>query len=427
MRDLVLLTIDAWRADFVDEYDGVPLTPSLQAVAGHTARFTRAYTTGPWTSPGLISIFTGQGAGRHGVDYEWSAPRPGGPALVEVLRRAGYEAPNLCYLNRVGNYQSLGYDPAQAPDYPHGPDDDLVLPALRARAEALRGGGALAPVFLWYHYKYVHLPYWAGAPFRARLGISEEEVPARLRDSVCTGFVVPRQQFQLDPADRELVRRLYAAGVLQMDAWLGRVLRAIFDDPLLAERTTVVVTADHGDELLDHGHVGHASTAHHATLFEEVLRVPLLVIDRRIRGPRALAARAQVQDLFPTMLSLAGVAPPPLSEEAFDLAPLVLSGSGPGQDDRAPAPAQDRPFHFRSARMGYLTPRSMEGQIIEAVSDGRWKLVRERYDELREALYDLEEDPGEVRAIAIDRGAAGEAGGAWARLQGLLDGPPWGR
>jgi arylsulfatase A-like enzyme len=418
MRDLVLLTIDAWRADFVDEYDGVPLTPALEAVARHTARFTRAYTTGPWTSPGLISIFTGQGAGRHGVDYEWSAPRPGGPALAETLRQAGYEVPNLCYLNRVGNYQHLGYDPAQAPDYPHGPDDDRVLPALRARAAALRSGEAAPPAFLWYHYKYVHLPYWAGAPFRARLQISEQDVPARLRDSVCTGFVVPRQQFQLDPADREWVRRLYAAGVLQMDAWLGRVLRAIFDDPVLAERTTVVVTADHGDELLDHGHVGHASTAHHATLFEEVLRVPLLIIDRRVRGPRVLTARVQVQDLFPTMLSLAGAAPPPLAEEAFDLAPVIL-----GQDDRAPA--QERPFYFRSARMGYLTPRAMEGQIIEAVSDGRWKLVRESYEGLREALYDLDADPGELRAI--EPGDAGEVGGAWARLRRLLDEPPWGR
>lgn len=400
-RNLVLITIDAWRADFVDAHAGVPLTPGLAARADHSVRFDNAYATGPWTSPPLISIFTGQGAGRHGVHYEWDAPRPGGPALARRLLQAGYEVPNLCYLNRVGNYQHLGYDAAAAPDYPHGPDDDLLLPALQARR------GAARPFFLWYHYKYVHLPYWAAAPYRAALGIDEGALPQRLRDSVCKEFVVPRQRFPQQAQDAELVRRLYAANVLQMDAWLTRVLAAACDGPL-GERTTVIVTADHGDELLDHGHVGHASTAHHAHLHEEVLRVPLIFIDRRLRGARR-PERVLGTDLYPTLLALAGLAPD-LDEGPCDglaLTPLLTGEAG--------ALATERAFYFRSSRRGYQTPREQAGQEVDGFSDGRVKLIDERYDERRLALYDLVSDPGELSPQT----EGPQVAAAYARLQAL--------
>src|SRR5579871_396951 len=131
--NLLLLTVDAWRADFVDSYDGVPLTPTLHTLLSRGVRFTNAYATAPWTSPALVSLFTGESPARHGVHYEWSTPRPGGNALAAQLKDAGYLVPNICYLNRVGNYQNLGYSAADAPNYPTGPDDDLLLRTLRER------------------------------------------------------------------------------------------------------------------------------------------------------------------------------------------------------------------------------------------------------------------------------------------------------
>ena len=415
-RNVVLVTVDAWRADFVDAHAGVALTPSLAAVADRTVRFDAAYANGPWTSPGLVSLFTGESPARHRVHYEWSRPRTGGPAVAATLAAAGFDVPNLCYLNRVGNYANLGYDPAGAPDYPHDPDDDLLVPALRALRDRR------APAFLWFHYKFVHLPYWAGASYRRALGVDDAAIHPRLRASVCQGFVVPRGQFRLEPdEDRAMVRRLYAAGVLQMNEWLGRVLEELdHGDGALGARTALVITADHGEELLDHGHVGHASTAHHATLHEEVLRIPLLIVDARARGgARCVPARVQQVDLFPTLLSLAGVAPP-AGGPGVDLAPLVLgAGRGGGAaaagaaaaGAAAAAPDPARPFLFQSARMGYLTPRTHEGQEIEALSDGTRKIVVERYDESRTLLYDLAHDPGET--APLDAGPALDDARAW--------------
>jgi arylsulfatase A-like enzyme len=221
-RNLLLLTIDAWRADFVDEYAGIPLTPTLHALRERTLRFSLAYATAPWTSPAIVSILTGQSALGHGVHYEWDAPRPGGPALPAQLARAGYQVPNLCYLNRVGNYHHLGYDPQAAPGYPESPDDDLLPHTLRALAASPE-----QPFFLWYHYKFVHLPYWPHERYRRLFGVDDSAVPARVRDSVGRLFVVPRQQYPLLAEDRAVVRALYAGAVRQMDDFLARVFAAL--------------------------------------------------------------------------------------------------------------------------------------------------------------------------------------------------------
>ena len=402
-RNLLLLTIDAWRADFVDSFAGVTLLPTLQQQLGRAVRFDRCYATAPWTSPALLSLFTGESPARHGVHHAWSAPRAGGPALARTLQAAGYRTPNVCYVNSARNYTNLGYAAAEAPDCPTSPNDDL-LPRTLAR---LRNKGGRQPWFVWYHYKHVHLPYWPAPAYRRLFGVDDATLPERLRISVASRIVVPRSQFKLHHEDRELVRRLYAGAVRQMDDFLARVFAELSADGLL-DRTTVVLTADHGDELLEHGHVGHASTSHHATLFEEVLRIPLFVIDGRIAAGRRVTERVQGLDLFPTLLSLVGVAPARRPVEAVDLSPLIL------QPDQPPPLAVTRPrlFYAGSSRMGFQTPRGYAGHYIHALSDGQTKYIREVYDTSRRLLFDLrgptdrlEQDAfiDEVAVAAADR------------------------
>jgi arylsulfatase A-like enzyme len=339
------------------------------------------YANGPWTTPPLLSLFTGESPAAHRVFYEWSVPRPDSPGIVKTLCARGWNAPNLSYLNRLGMYANVGYDTADAPEPPHVPDDETLVRAIQETPE---------PWFLWFHYKWVHLPYWHAERYRRAMGIDDGEIPERLRNSVCTGFVVPRGAHQLLPEDEGLVRRLYASGVLEMNDWLARVLDAATTGPA-GERTTIVLTADHGEELLDHGHVGHASTAHAAMLYEEVLRIPLLVVDPRVRRGRTTEARVQSLDLHSTILGLAGA--PTVRGEGIDLGRAILAGE---------EPIPERVFSFHSARMGCPTPREREGQVVEGVSDGRTKLVRERWDGERVTLYDLAADPKERTPLDSD-------------------------
>ena len=136
--------------------------------------------------------------------YEWSSPGSGntGAGVPPCEAPAGTRRTSATS-TRLENYANLGYAGDDSPEPPHGPGDDLLVPALQDTPE---------PFFLWFHYKFVHLPYWPAEPFRQALGVDDSHVPPRVRESAGTGFVVPRHQFTLEPGDRDVVQRLYAAG-----------------------------------------------------------------------------------------------------------------------------------------------------------------------------------------------------------------------
>jgi len=380
-RNLILLTIDAWRADFVDDFQGMALLPSLGPVAPWSLRCRNFYANAPWTTPALVSLLTGESPAKHGVFYQWSAPRQDSPAIAKSLAAQGYTVPSICYLNSINGYQNLGFAPCPIPETGESPGKaGTLLTALRQHRQQRE------PFFLWYHHTSLHFPYWPGEAYRRRLAIDDDAIPPHVRETICAEWNVPRSRFQFPLADRDIVRRLYAAEVLEFDDFLKPILDELLKDNLI-DRTTFVLTADHADEHFEHGHVGHASTAEHATLYDEVLRTPLIVVDSRIAGPRSIDTRIQGMDLYSTLLGLAG-AGPGAGTGAFDFSPAIL-------DPHAPQPNADRLFYFHSARMGFRTPRENEGQIVEAISDGKTKVIAERYDTERLMRFDLASDPFE--------------------------------
>jgi arylsulfatase A-like enzyme len=280
----------------------------------------------------------------------------------------------------------LGFD---AESSPTGAEPELLLRAIAETPE---------PFFLWFHYKWTHLPYWGSEAARARLGFGGEAVEGRLRGSVGSSFVLPRGSVSWEAEDARVVRGLYASNVLDLDAWCGEVLEAVSRRGLEG-RTTLALTSDHGEELLERGHVGHASTAHHGALYEESLRVPLFVLDARLRGARLIDAPTQSVDLFPTLLGLVGVEAPP--SDGIDLSAALLEGAA------MPAALEGRVMWFHSARAGYLTPRAQEGQEVVGAALGDERVIWERYDQERWMYFDLSRDPGQRSPQA--EGAALEA------------------
>lgn len=372
---MVLLTIDAWRADFADAFEGVPLLPSLAAYP--TARLDRLWANAAWTAPALASVFTGAHVLHHDVHFAWSRLRHDFMGLAAVFWSHGYHTPGICYLlNGREYFQHLGFCPEFTPVCPESPDDPILLDAID-RAATQR-----EPSFLWYHYRFVHLPYWAPDRFRRTFGI--EAVPERLRRAVGIHAEAPRHRVSLDEEDAPVLRRMYAAGVLRMDAWLATVLDRIQSVGLDA---TVVITADHGDELLEHGHVGHASTAYDGKLFDEVLRIPCFVLDSRITESRVVSDRAEGRDLYATMLGLAGLPAP--SSGAIDFSAALLRGASPDADPR-------RIFCAHTPAWGSKTRPSMMHEGRTALFDDRWKYLKTPDEE---CLYDLTVDPGERHPI----------------------------
>ena len=164
---------------------------------------------------------------------------------------------------------------------------------------------------------------------------------------------------------RAQVRGLYDGEIKYTDIHLGRVFDAL-DELGLSDDTIVVFVSDHGEEFFDHGHTEHGSH-----LFNELVRVPLLI---RIpdEDPRRVAQLVRTVDLMPTLLDYADAEPPDLIE-GRSLRPLIQG------KNLSLAPAL------------FEIQQSLE-TMMKGIKEGQWKLVhnitKERYE-----LYDLIADP----------------------------------
>jgi hypothetical protein len=338
---IVLITADSLRADRID-WSG-KRTPALAALARRGTRFDRAYTVTPWTAPSLVSIFTGLYPPTHGVENRDDSTPKALRTLPRLLAARGYALRNYGFFTAVSYYRNLGL-PVQA-----------VTGAEVGGAEALAGWlpSAPAPFFAWIHFVEPHLPYGAGgyeaaeAKVKGSTGLERAQVSATVPLGAGYSFA---------PGDREKLLALYDADVEGMDAEIGRILEALAQNGS-ASSTLVCFTADHGEELLDHGWVGHASTSGEAKLADEVLRIPLVFAGPGVPASAVTASLAQNVDVPETLLELAGL-PREKSMQGVSLV-KALSGGSPR-----------RRLYFSTSVGGHLTPESRRAERLVGVGDG---------------------------------------------------------
>ena len=186
-----------------------------------------------------------------------------------------------------------------------------------------------------------------------------------------------------DDADRDHMLALYEAEAL----WTDEHLAALLDELTVLgvlDDTLVILTSDHGEEFYEHGRWGHQRT-----LYEEVLRVPMLM-----RYPQSLPAglrvpgQARLQDVMPTVLELAGV-PERAGLEGQSLLPLL---------------DPDHPGHAQHLRLS-VPARELD---LYGLRSSTHKSLWDEFNE-QGSLYDLARDPREQRPIAFDRAALEEA------------------
>ncbi|MGH7856583.1 MAG: sulfatase family protein, partial [Candidatus Binatia bacterium] len=186
----------------------------------------------------------------------------------------------------------------------------------------------------------------------------------------------------MDPRDLEHVIALYDGEIAFTDEHVGRIVD-LLGELDLSEDTIVAVTADHGDEFFEHGRKGHRKN-----LYDETLRVPLV-----FRYPRKLPAGLRVDravrltDVAPTLLGLAGIAPPP------SWGSTVRSGSGSPRDLTSWTVASETESLPALFAFGELEDR------LASLRTDRFKLVIHLKGGTAE-LYDLLSDPGERRNLA---------------------------
>jgi arylsulfatase A-like enzyme len=397
--NLVVLLVDTLRADGLGCYGAHPSpSPTLDRLAGEGLLFEQAVAQSSWTMPSMASLFTGLHPRSHGALGDLRHRRgddvPGGEFLAddvvtwaELAARAGITTVGLSANPLVSRATNLAQGFETFVDFPWDPAGRNWTPAAEINRAFLRW---LAPnrgyrFAASLHYMEPHDPYTPPAALRPA-------APAGVRPNVAAGWIrdlANRVNWHAGPpappAEIEHLRRLYAGEIRAWDDALAGLLEGL-DALGLRDSTVLVVTADHGEEFQEHGHLAHG-----AHLYEESIRVPLLIAGPGVaRGRRREAA--QGIDLLPTLASLLGVqAPPGLA----------------GHDLRADHAAA--PVISETARG--IAP---DGARIDVVSvrDGGWKLIRTPALDQFE-LYDLARDAGE-RENRYGRAPEGE------RLAALL-------
>lgn len=314
--NLILITVDALRADHIGAY-GSPagLTPNLDAFARGATRYTAAYASSCWTSPSLAALLTSLLPSQSLCDPRLSPEARGDdvcytladevPLLPEQLGRAGYitAAELTNHFLSSGRGWSRGFDCFRN----ESPDEDPVSERtvgqhVTERAREWLRLNHREPFFLWVHYLDTHVPYDAPT------------TPADLRARYPRGWVATaglwlddirfRDQ-QTRARCQEFLRRMYAEEVRYADRWVGELLADIKAAGFY-DRSLIVITADHGEELFDLP--DDNAIEHGRSMHEAVVRVPLLV-----KWPQGMKADACVTqtvalaDLHDTLLHLARV------------------------------------------------------------------------------------------------------------------------
>ena len=318
------MTIDALRADHLSSYGYQRFTsPAIDAFARRAARFTNAIAQAPYTKASIASIMTGQYPSAHKT-VTASVPFPEtmtghlttAPIVTDVLPSS---MTTLAQALRAGSYQTFGFTAnpflIEAFGFARGFDRFRFYPGTDfARGERLvsdavdaaRDADGRRPLFMWVHFMEPHSPY-TPPPLTAgmfRVGGSPQPIPSQVS---IPGWLLPGS-----PRDLRPYVAAYDDDISAVDAAFDTLLRELRS--MRGWRDTVVVlTADHGEQFLDHGGWEHGSNLH-----DELIRVPL-VIQAPSSPAGVIDAQVQLIDLFPTLLEMAGAPLPATLGRALEV------------------------------------------------------------------------------------------------------------
>jgi len=366
-RSLVLLVLDTLRADHMSlyGYERRRTTPFLEELGAEAWVFERAYVPASWTRASTASLLTSRLPESHGAEDRFGRVADEVTMLGEILQSHGYETKAVVANgNVIGKWGfAQGYDEFRfVKDFPRRPyaDAEVMDPVVREVAATLGD----EPFFLYLHYVDPHDPYYVHEGFDFTDPDYSGPIEASERKSL-DAFNAKRP----DDADVEHVLALYDGEI----AWLDDYLRGLFAhlaETGVLEDAWVAITSDHGEGLWR-----HRTRAHGGEVYEEQLRVPLIV-----RPPGGLASGRRVEapisliDVAPTLFELMGLA---LHEdfEGRSWAPFLLG--------RGDAPV--RPI---------IVDEQLDAFDMSAIIDGDRKLIFD-LTRGRAELYDLEDDPHE--------------------------------
>lgn len=361
-RGVILIISDSLRADRLGSYGHRRDTsPALDRLAAEGVRFERAYSQSSWTRPSVASLFTSlypsvHRVGHPGSRFGYVARLPDGrPTLAEVMRGAGFRTRAI--LNNPSISPRQGF-PRGFERFDNDEKIERFGPAQPSYEQAVAALEAIAgeDFLLVWHLLDPHWPYYPAPEFRLFV---DPEYDGRFAEGFTTDYVkaLTSGSEPITPAEVQHLLDLYDGEIRSVDHQVAQLLGAI-DRLGLRDRVSVVFTSDHGESFFEYGHFGHS-----LPIYEETLRVPLIVFDTRF-SPRAVPEIVEGIDLMPTLLDLAGI-PVPDGLQGHSLRPL-LEGDDESWED-GPALSEAPQFLERKSlrTKRYRLIYGVSGRVLE--------------------------------------------------------------
>jgi arylsulfatase A-like enzyme len=370
--NVILISLNALRADHLKIY-GYPeeTAPNLSRLAGRGVVFGQAVAQSNWTLPSLASLFTSKYVHSLGVYSRRQKLPESELTLAEVLKANGYSTAAFTGgLDMTGAYGlAQGFDTYfdETGTAPMG-SFSVEMP----RALAWLAANGKKKFFLFLDSYDIHPPFDKPLPEGAAGNYSGQLKGKELSYNLLKG--VADGSLKLAPADLAYINSRYDAGITCSDGFLGRLFSKLSELDL-STNTIIILTAEHGEELGDHGSFDRFGTG---DLYDEAVRVPLIVSDPRKPGGSRVQEQVALIDVMPTVLDLLGL-PAPSGVQGTSLVPLLSGRSSRGAE----------PYAFSEAGPEKWMARC-----------GGWKLIR---DGGKYSLFDLSADPGETRDLAAEK------------------------
>jgi arylsulfatase A-like enzyme/Tfp pilus assembly protein PilF len=340
-RNLLLITLDTTRADRLGPWGYEEArTPTIDRLATEGTLYERAYAPAPETLPAHASLFTGLYPPSHGVrlNLSYRLPEPA-QTLAELVRQRGFFNAAVISAGVLDRQYGLNQGFVVYDDMSEGPRRERRAEAVTERALEVLAGQEEERFFLWVHYYDPHDPYDPPEPFAG-----------------------PDDAPPVDP-------RLYDLEIAYTDHWIGRLLDELEARSAL-EETLIVLVADHGESLGDHG-----ESAHTLFIYDSTIHVPLILVGPGIEAGQRVYEPVPSIDIFATLTKIFGLTPPENSSRP--LPGLGLEPSGSDGPDRIP-----RVVYSES-----MTPPLRYGwNVLQAARSDKWLYIRAP----REELYPLD-------------------------------------
>ncbi|MBI2060045.1 MAG: sulfatase [Nitrospirae bacterium] len=328
--NVIVIAVDSFRSDRLFS----PITPRISRLAEDGVSFLRAYPDVARTFPSMVTIHTGRYAPRHGIREMFPTQEQRariGTTLPRFLRDHGYATAVVAdYAGDIFPRVDLGFDHVDCPDftaevlmeqrslethplllpYVSHPLGMKLFPALREftslsepAALAARADGMIGRLsrsqkfFLTIFFSSPHFPYSAPDPYYRQFTDPAYRGPYKYHKA--NRIDLAEETLTVD--DRAQVRGLYDGALYAADEAVGALVRRIQESPI-GPNTLVIITADHGENLYEHGWMGHGDELWN----EEGIRVPMVFLGAGLTPRKISDDPISLASFTPTLVEWLG-------------------------------------------------------------------------------------------------------------------------